>query len=94
LLQLQNQQGEGSGLVLSGEQQQAVEAFLNKKVQIRKALREVRHQLDKDIEALGNWLKFINIAIAPIVLMLLLWLLGSLLRTKSTAAQRSVSKEA
>jgi ABC-type uncharacterized transport system involved in gliding motility auxiliary subunit len=92
LLQLQNQQGEGSGLVLSGEQQQAVEAFLQKKVQIRKALREVRHQLDKDIEALGNWLKFINIAIAPIVLVLLLWLLGSLLRTKSTAAQRSLSK--
>ncbi|MEP4891456.1 MAG: Gldg family protein [Aliiglaciecola sp.] len=83
LAQLQNQQVEGAGLVMTPEQQQALDEFVEKRTEIRKALREVRHQLDKDIEELGNWLKFINIAIAPIVLMLVLMLLARLLRTRS-----------
>jgi hypothetical protein len=39
---------------------------------IRKELREVRHQLDVDIERLGSTLKFLNVAFIPIVLTLLL----------------------
>lgn len=83
LAQLQNQQVEGGALVLSPEQQNAVDDFMQKKIEIRKALRDVRHQLDKDIEQLGNWLKFINIAIAPLALMLLLMLLSRLFRMRS-----------
>ncbi|GAC14385.1 GldG family protein [Aliiglaciecola lipolytica] len=83
LAQLQSQQGEGAGLVMLPEQQQAIDEFVEKRIEIRKALREVRHQLDKDIESLGNWLKFLNIAVAPILLMLILMLLARLLRTKS-----------
>lgn len=83
LAQLQNQQVEGGALVLSPEQQTAVDDFMAKKIEIRKALRDVRHQLDKDIERLGNWLKFINIAVAPILLMLLLMLFSRLFRTKA-----------
>ena len=77
LAQLQGQQSDGGMLVLNEEQQQAVDDFMQKKIEIRKELRDVRHQLDKDIEELGNWLKFINIAIAPIVLTLILMMLGS-----------------
>ena len=83
LAQLQNQQTDGAALVLSPEQQQAIDQFMDKKIEIRKALREVRHQLDQDIETLGNWLKFINIAVAPLVLMLLLMLISRLSRRRS-----------
>lgn len=92
LLQLQSQQEEGAGLVISVEQQQTIDNFMQKKIEIRKALREVRHQLDKDIEQLGNWLKFINIAAAPLILVLMLVFLSALLRTRSTAAQREVNE--
>lgn len=87
LAQLQNQQVEGAALVLTPQQQQAIDQFVAKKVDIRKALREVRHQLDKDIEELGNWLKFINIALTPIILMLLLMLLARLFRVKSKGSE-------
>jgi ABC-type uncharacterized transport system involved in gliding motility auxiliary subunit len=82
LLQLQNQQVEGGALVISPEQQLAIDEFMQKKVTIRKSLRDVRHQLDKDIESLGNWLKLVNMAIAPFILILLLALLRGIFRTK------------
>jgi ABC-type uncharacterized transport system involved in gliding motility auxiliary subunit len=82
LLQLQNQQVEGGSMIISAEQQFAVDEFLEKKVTIRKSLRDVRHQLDKDIESLGNWLKLFNIALAPMILILLLVLLRGIFRTK------------
>jgi ABC-type uncharacterized transport system involved in gliding motility auxiliary subunit len=83
LLQLQSQQGESTNLVITPEQQQAIDEFMAKKIEIRKELREVRHQLDKDIENLGNWLKFINIAVMPLILMLVLMLIVRLFRTQS-----------
>jgi ABC-type uncharacterized transport system involved in gliding motility auxiliary subunit len=87
LLELQNQQVEEGALVISPEQQLAIDEFMQKKVTIRKSLRDVRHQLDKDIESLGNWLKLINIALAPMILILFLALLRMIFRTKP----RSVS---
>ena len=75
LLELQQQQGDSSTLILSPEQQRAIDEFVNKKVEIRQALREVRHQLDKDIELLGSWLKFINITLMPLLLVLILFLI-------------------
>jgi ABC-type uncharacterized transport system involved in gliding motility auxiliary subunit len=83
LSQIQSQQVEGGPLVITPEQQQAVDNFMEQKIQIRKALRDVRHQLDKDIESLGNWLKLINIALAPIMLVLVLMLFARVLRKKS-----------
>ncbi|MCV2885027.1 Gldg family protein [Aestuariibacter sp. AA17] len=88
LAELQDGYGEGGSLVLSAEQQQAVDAFVDKKIEIRKALRDVRHQLDKDIESLGNWLKFINIAVAPLILMLLLMMVARLFKFRSTRYQQ------
>jgi len=82
LLQLQNQQAEGSALIITPEQQLAIDEFMQKKITIRKSLRDVRHQLDKDIESLGNWLKLVNVALAPFILILLLVLLRAIFRTK------------
>lgn len=83
LLQLQSQQAESSTLVISPSQQAAIDEFMQKKISIRKSLREVRHQLDKDIESLGNRLKLINIALAPLLLILLLILVRGLFRLKA-----------
>jgi ABC-type uncharacterized transport system involved in gliding motility auxiliary subunit len=79
---LQNQQVEVGALIISPEQQLAIDEFMQKKVTIRKSLRDVRHQLDKDIESLGNWLKLVNIAIVPFILILLLALLRVFFRTR------------
>lgn len=70
ILQLQNQ---SNSLTLSAGQQKAIDTFTKHKIQIRKSLREVQFQLDKDIDALGNKLKLINIAIAPLLIVLLLF---------------------
>ena len=83
LTELQAQQGDQGALVLSAEQEQAIEQFGKEKLEIRKALREVQHQLVKDIEALGTKIKFINIALMPLLLVGLLALLARRNRRKA-----------
>lgn len=65
-------------LELTPEQQATLQQFLQEKLKIRKELREVNYQLNADIEALGRSLKFINIALVPLLLtlgVLVLWLI-------------------
>jgi hypothetical protein len=57
-----------SALILSPEQQKEVDRFRKDREQIRKDLRANRHSRDKDIEALGWWLKFANTLLIPILL--------------------------
>ena len=71
-LALLEQQRAKESLTLSPAQEVALENFQQQKLRIRKALRDVRHELDKDIESLGNWLKVLNIAVFPILLTCLL----------------------
>ena len=70
------QQREKESMTLSAEQEAALSRFQQEKLRIRKALRDVQHALNKDIENLGSWLKVLNIAIMPIFLTLLLLLLS------------------
>lgn len=66
----------GGAVQLTAEQQAALQDFMQQKLLIRKELREVRYQLNADIEALGRVLKFFNIGLVPLILtlgMLLLW---------------------
>lgn len=56
-----------SGTTLTAEQQQEVQRFKHELSQTRSALREVQHNLRKDIDALGAILAFINIALVPIL---------------------------
>lgn len=61
---------------LTPEQQATLQQFMAEKVRIRKELREVRFQLNADIDALGRSLKLVNIALVPLLLtvgVLLLW---------------------
>lgn len=55
---------------MSAEQESAVRSFLDEKLRIRKELREVNYRLNADIEALGRTLKFVNIALVPLLLTL------------------------
>ena len=58
----------GSSLILSPEQTKEIEKFKTEQVQTRKELRNVQHQLRKNIERLGTELKFINIGLVPLLI--------------------------
>lgn len=76
LAELQGPNAEGA-IELTAEQQAALQGYMKEKLRIRKELREVRYQLNADIDALGRALKFFNIALVPLVLtvgVLLRWL--------------------
>jgi ABC-type uncharacterized transport system involved in gliding motility auxiliary subunit len=85
LAELQQGQDPSQMVEMSAEQQEAVQRFLDEKLAIRKQLRDVRFQLNADIEELGTWLKVINIALVPALLTLgiLLWWLIRRMRRKS-----------
>lgn len=69
LTELQAAKGDsGSAMLLSPEQQAELLRFQDQKLRVRKELRQVRRQLDADIEALGSKLKFLNIAGVPLLL--------------------------
>lgn len=68
LNELQRRKGSQNQLILSAEQEQEIQEFQNEKLDVRKKLREVRRNLDKDIKDLGSWLKFINIGLIPLLI--------------------------
>ena len=70
LTELQSGKDVASAMIMSPEQQAEALKFQGQKVRIRKDLRQVRRQLDADIERLGNWLKVINIGLVPLLLTL------------------------
>jgi ABC-type uncharacterized transport system involved in gliding motility auxiliary subunit len=72
-----SRQDEGT-VLLSPEQQAEIQRFQDRRVEIRKELRQVQRGLEADIERLGNRLKLINIGAVPLAvsllsLALLLW---------------------
>ncbi|MCX7544854.1 GldG family protein [Marinicella gelatinilytica] len=68
LNELQQAKGTESQLIISDAQQQEIDRFKQRKLEVRKSLREVKRNLNKDIEALGNRIKFINIALIPMLI--------------------------
>jgi ABC-type uncharacterized transport system involved in gliding motility auxiliary subunit len=86
LTALQSRRNDKSAMILTPEQEKELDRFQDEKLRIRKELRAVRAGLDKDIKALGNELKFVNIVVAPI-LFAVMALLISLWRRR----QRSTS---
>ena len=68
LVELQSGKSKDNQLIMSPEQKVALEKFREEKVQIRKDLRQVRHQLQQDIDNLEGWTKFINIGLIPIII--------------------------
>lgn len=71
LAELQPAKGATGAATATTEQRREVEQYLRRKLAIGKELRDVQHQLNAEIDALGLRLKFINIVLVPGVVALL-----------------------
>jgi len=61
---------------VTDEQRREIEQFRQRQLQINKELRGVQHQLNAEIDALGMRVKFINIVVVPILVILIGLLYG------------------
>ncbi len=82
LSEMQSARQDGELTVLTSQQQAEVQRFVDRKLQIRGELRQVQHDLSRDIEALGMRLKFINIVLMPVLIIIAALLLGRLRRRR------------
>jgi ABC-type uncharacterized transport system involved in gliding motility auxiliary subunit len=71
---------------LTPEQQAAIERFKRDLIQTRTQLRDVQHDLRKDIDALGAFLAFVNIALVPILVAIFAIVLAVLRRRRRARA--------
>lgn len=65
---MQNQKQKGNEFMLNIKQQQEVANFRAEKIKIRKELRNVQHELQKNIASLETNMKFINIGLMPLLI--------------------------
>ena len=76
LTEMQASRQDGELTVLNTDQQHELQRFLDRKLEIRSELRQVQHDLTRDIKALGMRLKFINIVLMPLLIILVALLFG------------------
>jgi len=76
LTEMQSSRQDGELAVLNSEQQLELQRFLDRKMQIRSELRQVQHDLSRDIDALGMRLKFVNIVLLPVLIVMAALLFG------------------
>ena len=82
LTEMQSLRQDGELTVLTSEQQDEVQRFVDRKLQIRGDLRLVQHDLSREIEALGMRLKFINIVLVPILIIIAALVFGQIRRRR------------
>jgi ABC-type uncharacterized transport system involved in gliding motility auxiliary subunit len=75
------QERSGNDLLLSPEQEQAIENFRIEQLNTRKELRAVQYELQRNVERLGATLKFINIGLVPLLIAIMAVTIG-LIRTR------------
>ncbi len=66
--EMQREKKEGNELALNIKQQNEIANFRNEKIKIRKELRNVQHELQKNIASLETQMKFINIGLMPLLI--------------------------
>ena len=66
--ELQASREDTGNILLTAEQQAEIDRFIDQRAAIRKDLRAVQRDLDKNIEQLGTTLKVINTALVPVLL--------------------------
>ncbi|GMQ87320.1 MAG: GldG family protein [Gammaproteobacteria bacterium] len=74
--ELQHQQEGESTLIMSAELREELRKFHTEQIKTRKELRNVQHDLTRNIEKLGTWLKIINIGLIPLLVILVATVLG------------------
>jgi len=70
LADLQTKRGDQASLSLSPEQELEIKRFTAERGEIRKQLRETQRGLDLEIDHLESWIKFLNIAVMPVLVAL------------------------
>ncbi|NOR19901.1 MAG: hypothetical protein GQ538_07405 [Xanthomonadales bacterium] len=88
LTEMQSARQDSELTVLTPEQQQEVQRFVDRKLQIRSELRQVQHDLSRDIEALGMRLKFINIVLVPVMIIIVALVFGRIRRRRQERGAR------
>ena len=70
LAQVQQRTGQDGSvtLALTDEDKETIETARAEMIKTRRQLRNVQHALRSDIEQLEGWVKFINIALVPILI--------------------------
>ena len=69
--QLQQEQGNDTNIILTPEQSAEMEKLRQSRINTRKELRSVQHELKKNIENLGTKLRIINIGLIPLLVVLI-----------------------
>lgn len=82
LTEMQSARQDGELTVLTPQQQQEIQRFVDRKLQIRAELRQVQHDLSRDIESLGMRLKFINIVLVPLLIVITALVFGHMRRRR------------
>lgn len=86
LLELERDRKDASSPLPSAEQAATLERFREERARVRRELRDLRHELDRDIDRLGARLKWINAIAAPAMFISLLLLLAAGLRRRHRGA--------
>ena len=82
LSEMQSARRDGQLTVMTTEQQDEIQRFVDRKLQIRSELRQVQHDLSRDIEALGMRLKFVNIVLVPVLIIIAALVFGHMRRRR------------
>ena len=69
--QMQQEQGNDTNIILTPEQSAEMEKLRQIRIDTRKELRAVQHELKKNIEYLGTKLRVINIGLIPLLIILI-----------------------
>ncbi|HAV61577.1 MAG TPA: hypothetical protein DCY13_04335 [Verrucomicrobiales bacterium] len=83
---LQSQKQDGQRFVLSPEQQEELVRFQERAVEVNKELKVLRRDLRKDVDAMENRLKLLNIAGMP-ALVIVVGIVSAVMKRKRTAAK-------
>ncbi len=84
--ELQAAREDQGSLLMSAEQQAEIERFLQRQLNIRRELRSVRRDLDRNIEQLGTTLKVLNILLVPLLLIAAVLIVIAIRRRRRGAA--------
>jgi ABC-type uncharacterized transport system involved in gliding motility auxiliary subunit len=82
----QGQGGKADNVALTPQQQAEIERFKRELIQTREQLREVQHNLRKDIDLLGEFLAFANIVFVPLLVAGFALVLAALRRRRRARA--------
>jgi len=80
--ELQREEQAG-GVILTAEQQAAIEDFRARMLTLRQELREVQRSLREDVESLSFWVKALNIFAVPVLIAVLATALALIRRTRA-----------